>query len=348
MRIQFYRGGILLALLTLLLAPVALMAQESETDTTQKTKETAETALTEGPISTDPEGRAAVVNGVAIPVSQLETELKTMAQRMGPQGGKIPQEQLAMLRQQALNSIIDRELLYQETVKQKITADPEVIAQRHAQIKERFGEGEKYETAIKEMGLTDANIEEMISRSLVIEELVNTKVTSAVTVTAEEQKAFYDENPKFFEQPAQVQARHILIKLDEKADDQAKEDALTAIKEVQEKVAAGEDFAELAKTYSQGPSNTKGGDLGFFGKGQMVKPFEEAAFALQPGEVSDIVHTRFGYHIIKVTDRRDAATQPYEEASEKIGQYLKQQKSKEAFDTYLEGLKKEATIEKFI
>ncbi len=100
----------------------------------------------------------------------------------------------------------------------------------------------------------------------------------------------------------QVKASHILIKVDAKTDEAKKTEARKKIEEVQQKLKDGGDFAALAKEYSEGPSNVKGGDLGYFGRGQMAKPFEDAAFALTPNEVSDVVETRFGYHLIKVYD----------------------------------------------
>ncbi|MGB5984904.1 MAG: peptidylprolyl isomerase [Desulfobacterales bacterium] len=349
-----WAGAILLAIL-MILSPTGLLAQTSDSSPDQPTQTAPAEEKSQNPQTTDKapeseptETRAALVNDTIITREQLETEVNAATQRMAKGGQPVPGEQLDALREKALDSIIDRELLYQESVKQKISADQAQVDKRYAALKQRFGDEAKYEESIKAMGLTDSGIQEMITRSLVIETLIETQVTANIEVKEEEKKAFYEENPSFFKQPEQVQARHILIKMDENADEQTQQEARKAIEMVQEKVKAGEDFTELAKTHSQGPSNTKGGDLGFFGKGQMVKPFEDAAFAMQPGEVSDIVQTRFGYHLIKVTDRREASVQPYEEASEKIDQYLNQQKSKQAFDTFMEGLKKDAKIEKFI
>jgi len=145
-----------------------------------------------------------------------------------------------------------------------------------------------------------------------------------------------------------VRASHILIKVEPKAKESEKEDALKKIKEVQEKQKKGGDFAKLAKEYSQGPSNVKGGDLGFFKRGQMVPAFEEVAFKLKPGEVSEIVNTRFGYHLIKVVDKKPESTVPFEEIKERIGQYLKQQKVQKEVKQLVEKLRKEGKVETFL
>ena len=127
-----------------------------------------------------------------------------------------------------------------------------------------------------------------------------------------------------------------------------KTEARKKIEAVQQKLKDGGDFADLAKEYSEGPSSTKGGDLGYFGRGQMVKPFENAALALKPNEVSDIVETRFGYHIIKVFDIKPEQTLAYADVKSKIIERMKQEKIEKEAGQYLDKLKKEAKIEKFI
>ena len=110
----------------------------------------------------------------------------------------------------------------------------------------------------------------------------------------------------------------------------SKEEAQEQIAALKADIDGGADFAELAKTYSDGPSKTKGGDLGYFKRGQMVKPFEDAAFSLDVNQVSDIVETRFGYHLIKVFDKRPARNLPYEEVAPKINTYLAKEKENQA------------------
>ena len=113
-------------------------------------------------------------------------------------------------------------------------------------------------------------------------------------------------------------------------------------------IEAGADFAELAGKHSQGPSGKRGGELGYFSRGDMAKPFEDAAFALkEPGELSDVIKTRFGYHLIKLEDRREAGLVPFEEVQEKLQEYLQQEKVKEAVQSYVKQLRQEAEIKRF-
>ena len=156
---------------------------------------------------------------------------------------------------------------------------------------------------------------------------------------------FYDQNPARFTTPEQVEASHVLIRVNENADEQAvakaKEEALS----VYEKAIKAEDFSELAKTYSQGPSAASGGYLGRFDKNSMVKPFADAAFAMNPGDISQPVRTRFGWHIIKVTDKTPETMTPFKIAKVEIQkelaasqvQDLAYNKAEDAYDAVLDG-----------
>ncbi len=174
------------------------------------------------------------------------------------------------------------------------------------------------------------------------------QIADKVAVSEKESKAFYDVHPEFFKQPEKVKASHILIKLDPNAEESKKASAKEKIENIQKKLKEGKDFAALAREFSEGPSKDSGGELGFFARGQMVPPFEDAAFSLKTGEVSDLVVTRFGYHLIKVTEKPAAQTIKFEDAKEKIVQHLKQEGTKKELQSYIENLRKTASIEKFL
>ncbi|MFC1867776.1 SurA N-terminal domain-containing protein [Thermodesulfobacteriota bacterium] len=143
-----------------------------------------------------------------------------------------------------------------------------------------------------------------------------------VNLDDQEIKYFYEDNLEMFKEKRQVKARHILFKLEPDAsledDKKVKEKALSVL----EKSRKGEDFSKLAKEYSEGPTKDKGGDLGYFSKGQMVKPFEEAVFKMNKGQISDPVRTSFGYHIIKVEDIKEESVKDFEEARKEISERL--------------------------
>jgi len=143
-----------------------------------------------------------------------------------------------------------------------------------------------------------------------------------ISVTEKEVQSFYEYNNEAYRQPEQVKARHILFKIGEGALKEAEDEVRKVAKEVLAKARQGEDFATLAKKHSEGPTKSKGGDLGYFKRGQMTPPFEESAFKLKKGEISDLVRTEFGYHIIKVEDIKEAATESLEEVRDKIVETL--------------------------
>ena len=143
-----------------------------------------------------------------------------------------------------------------------------------------------------------------------------------VEITEKEVESYYEYNAKIYSQPKQVKARHILLKSDQDDSQEVKNSTQKRAGKVLEKARKGADFAALAKEYSEGPSKPQGGDLGYFKAGQMEPPFEEAAFALKKGEISDLVQTRFGYHIILVEDVKEAGMTPLAEVKEDISATL--------------------------
>jgi peptidyl-prolyl cis-trans isomerase C len=255
---------------------------------------------------------------------------------------------MGMMKDQVLNSLIDRELLFQESKKKGIKVKPEAVSDQFQKIKERYPDEDKFKRLMGELGMTESDIRNQIMRGMAIQQLIDTEVSAKIVVGDDETKSYYDANPKLFQQPEQVKASHILIKVEADAPQEKKDEARKKIVSVQEKAKKGEDFATLAKTYSEGPSGPKGGDLGYFRRGQMVKPFEEAAFKLKPNETSDIVETQFGYHLIKVVDKKPAQTIAYAEVKDRLSEHLKKQKMDSEADAYIKSLRGGAKIEKFL
>ena len=294
------------------------------------------------------EKNAALVNDVAIPLEQYTKEVNIQVARISQQGRQVTDDQMAKLKNDILNSLIEREILYQQSQKVGIQITDQIVDDQLAAIKKRFPSETEYKTALSKMNLSEDEVKVQIKRGLSIKELIDQQIASKVVITDEESKAYYDKNPQMFKQPEQIKASHILIKVDAKADEAKKAEARKKIEEVQQKLKDGGDFAALAKEYSEGPSSAKGGDLGYFRRGQMVKPFEEAALALKPNEVSDVVETRFGYHLIIVYDTKPEQTLAYADVKDKIIQRMKQEKIEKEAVQYVSKLKKDAKIEKLL
>jgi peptidyl-prolyl cis-trans isomerase C len=290
--------------------------------------------------------KVAVVNGVVIARIQFDKELKVHLERVSRQGSQITDDQMEELKKDILEGLIEREVLYQESQKAGIKIADQKVDDQVAAIKKRFPNEEEFKKALAGMGLTEEEVREQIQHGLAIRELIDQKVANKVVITDEETKAYYDANPQLFNQPEEVKASHILIKVEPTADDATKAAARKKIEDLQQKLKAGGDFAELAKENSEGPSNVRGGDLGYFKRGQMVKPFEDVAYSMKIDEVSDLVETRFGYHLIKVSDKKPEQTLAYADVKDKIAQRLKQEKVEKDATLYVEDLKKGAKIEK--
>jgi peptidyl-prolyl cis-trans isomerase C len=296
----------------------------------------------------EPAGKAAVVNGVAISKDDFDREMDFYIKRANQRGQQVPEAQMGLMKNQVLDSLIDRELLFQETKKKGINIDPKDVADELQKIKQRYAKPGEFEQLLNDMGLTESDVQNQIERGLAIQQLIDNEVRSKVTIGDEEVKSYYDANPQLFEQPEQVKASHILVKVDANAPQEEKDKARKKIESVQEKAKKGEDFATLAKTYSEGPSGPNGGDLGYFRRGQMVKPFEDAAFNLKPNETSDIVETQFGYHLIKVVDKKPAQKMTYADVKERLSEHLKKQKTDSEAGAYIQSLRGSAKIEKFL
>jgi len=294
------------------------------------------------------DAKVAEVNGVVISREQFDKELEIHLERVSRQGRQLADDQLTALKKDILEGLIEREILFQECQKTGIKIQDQAVDEQLAAIKKRSPSEAEYNSALSQMKLTEADVKAQVARGLAIRELIDQQITGKIEITDEESKAFYDRNLQLFKQPEQVKASHILIKVDAAATDAQKSEARNKIDAVRQKLKDGGDFAELAKEYSEGPSNSRGGDLGYFKRGQMVKPFEDAVFAMQPDEVSDIVETRFGYHIIKVYDKKPEQTLAYADVKDQLSQRLKQEKIEKEATKYIDQLKKDAKIEKYL
>ena len=210
-----------------------------------------------------------------------------------------------------------------------------------------FDFDEEFQKFLKESNSSEKELKDYFKRDIALKTLqisLRAEFAETAVIKDDEAEEFYNENIENFKMPERVKASHILISA-EKADDEAsKKEAREKIEKIQKQIKNGDSFSELSKAHSSCPSSNNGGDLGFFARGQMVKPFEDAAFGLKVGEVSDIVETKFGYHLIKLTDKKAAETESFDTAKPRIKGWLKEQKVDQKFKQYLETLKNKAII----
>ena len=222
--------------------------------------------------------------------------------------------------QDTLNVMITDEILDQEAEKANIKVTQEELDEEMAVYEESYGGKEALTAAVESSGLTMEDLTKEMKMYVTIEKLIGPDIE----VTDEEIEAYFEENKESLAQTEQVEASHILTATKEEAD------------EVAAKLADGGDFAELAKEYSTDTATAEnGGELGSFGAGEMAAEFEEAAFAMEVDEISDPVETEYGFHIIKVTDKTEAAEANLEDSKEQIENLLFDQKLNAEYSTWM-------------
>ena len=234
---------------------------------------------------------------------------------------------------QTLDSLISQELIRQEGTKAGIQVTEADLEQEMQTVRSSFASEEEFQQALATYGMTEESLKKEMNTQVQLRKLLEPQVT----VTDEEIKKYYDENLEMLKTPEQVKASHILVATKEEAD------AILA------QVKNGSDFAALAqeKSLDEG-SKANGGDLGYFGRGEMEEAFETAAFAGEPGSLSDVVQTTHGYHVIKVTDKKAAQTPTLEEKKEDIRKQLVDTQISTITSTWMQEKRSQAKIENYL
>jgi peptidyl-prolyl cis-trans isomerase C len=296
-------------------------------------------------ISKNQDPVVATVNSINITMSDLNMEIQRLISGNPELQNKEDMETMRKVRQEAMDNLINQELLFQEGKKTNLQPKDAEVNARLSNIKQRFPSQELFEQALNQQGMTEKELIQALSRVMTMQKLIDEKIKPvAEAVTDEEVKAFYEENKKGFKEPEKVKARHVLIKLSSDASEEEKKYAKNEMEEILKKARGGDDFAQLAKDNSQCPSAPNGGDLGYFTRGQMVKPFEDAAFALEPGQISDVVETRFGYHIILVEDKKPVRQIELDEVADQIKEGLREGKIDDAIEKWLKPVREKSDI----
>ena len=291
--------------------------------------------------------KVALVNGTAISREDLDRELNQMQGQIAEQGYGMSETEIVMLTNDLLNQLIQTELLYQETQKQRMKADEEKVNELFTQIRDGFLSEAQFRDTLSRANLTKKKILAQIEKDTLIESLLEDQMKEYVPPTDAEIREYYENNPVEFSVPRQVRASHVLIMLDQGASRVERSEGLSLIQEAQERLRKGEDFASVAKELSQGPSAPGGGDLGYFAEADMVESFSKAAFAMEIGEVSNIVESEFGFHIILVKDIVPGSSIPFDEVSGRIAEYLDNTGREALMDAYTSSLWEKAEIETF-
>lgn len=282
------------------------------------------------------------VNGEVIDRGEFERALKVVEARAGQ---AVPPEKRDEVYRGVLDQIVTMHLLLQEARSRKTTVADSEIESQVANIRKQFPSEDEFRKALSARGTTVEGLRDDIRREMVIGKMMEAEIGPRVSVQEADIKDFYDKNPGEFQQPERFRASHILLRVEEGATDAQKKEARARMDGLLKQIREGADFAALAKQHSQDGSGQNGGDLNYFQKGQMVPPFEQAVMALKPGEVSGVVETPFGLHVIKLTDKQPSRTVPLAEASQRIGQFLVMQAQRRMSGEFIDALKAKGRIE---
>ena len=313
------------------------------------------------------------VNGDSITKAQYEKAFDAVASnsmfsQMGIDLKKDPNSFLhLMLKDRVINELIVKKLLDQEIEKRHIKVSKEDMDKQLKSIIDKVGSKEKFNQLLKDNGVTTAQFKKDLTDEVKIQKLVDT--LSVVSVSDKDALKFYNENKDKFKNPDKVRASHILVSANTEelkakitasekgknmTDDQLNAEVqkqMTQQKEKAQKLLAQvkkdpKSFAKIAKDNSDDTQSAQmGGDLGYFGKEEMVEPFSKTAFSMKPNTISEVIQTPYGYHIILVTDRQKAGTEPFDKVKDDIKDFLTNQEKVKVLQQFVDTLKNNAKIE---
>lgn len=340
------RKAVFLGLLVIVCGTLACGCKGGEKETNSaKPMEFAETVDPSGSSHQKENQMIASVNGVNITSEEVGREMKNLQKQFQ---GRVPPEQMEkmqpMLQRQALENRISQRLLLQETGRKELKVEEEGIDEQIKNMKSRFPSAEAFDAQLADLGVSEDELRREVGESMKIDALLSAKTASSSVVTGDDVDKFYKENPESFKVPERVRASHILLKTSPEDGDDIRAEKRLKLSGLQGEIAGGAAFDKLAMEHSDCPSKTQGGDLGFFERGKMVKAFEDAAFGMKVDEVSDIVESQFGYHVIRLTAHEEGRTIPIDEVREKIEAYLDNKNKEEIVGALIRKLRDEAEI----
>ena len=288
-------------------------------------------------------GPVARIDDVEIGKDEFNAMVQERVERLP---GELPPQMAQTFKEQSIDFVVDQHLVDQVLDGEDIEVTDEDLDEAFAEFRSHFGDDEQmFQAQLDQMGMTEEDLREDMHQDVKLEKYLATKYD--LEVSDDEIEEYFEQNKQQFAEQEQVRASHILVELQEDADDETASEAREKADDVYAQATEEEvDFAALAQEKSACPSSAQGGDLDFFRRDMMVEEFSHAAFdELDVGEISEPVRTDFGYHIIKKTDHQEGGDADLAEVRDDIEMQLTQQKRQEAFHTFLDGLKAERDIE---
>ncbi len=287
-----------------------------------------------------PDEAVARVGDRTIQWQELDRSLSVVTQQFSARGRRLSDDELARLRYDLLDRLVIHELALQEAHGHEPAALDDMVKRQIETVRAQAGTAEVFSNVLASLHVTEKEYADRLREDLIVRERVRQVAEAGATVSAEEVRKFYDDNPDKMKTPERVRASHILIQVAPTATDEIKKQKRTVIESVLTLLKQGEKFSDLAAKYSEDPISARnGGDLGYFARGQMAPEFETVAFSLKTNELSDVVTTPFGYHIVLVTDRQPAGQRTFDEVKDDIERYLRQTKQQQVAADYVQKLR---------
>ena len=287
------------------------------------------------------------VNNSIITRTQYQREQQLLKEDCERQENQRPDQDCSQGTKDVLRGLIDRQLLLEKGKELGITAETEVIKRLDDIRKQmKLSSMEDLEKAASSQGLSFEDFKQNLKTDIITQQVIQREVTPHINVSNEEVRRFYEKHKAELAHPEAVRLSQIMISTDQAGDDEQKLAVAKAkAEDLLKQIRAGANFEELAKTNSQDPSSAQGGDLGFFERGKLAKQLEDATFAMKKGDVSDVIRTRQGFVILKVTDHVQAGTPTFAESEDRAREQVYMTKMQPAMRDYLKKLREEAYID---
>jgi peptidyl-prolyl cis-trans isomerase C len=285
--------------------------------------------------------------GFEVKTSEFEDAFIAYKGSLAARGVTLPEEKRDKVESDLLQQLILEKILNNMATDEDRTKGKEEAEKTLARLRQEIPE-ETYRQRLRTAGVTEQGFRDRFISEGVRRAVLEREVKAKVNITDEEVKKYYEENASKFDIPEQVRASHILIATRSKSGplpEAEKQKKLEAIKKLRERIVGGEDFAKLAKEFSEDPGSKDRGGEYTFARGEMAASFERVAFGLKPDEISDVVETQFGFHVIKLHEKTPARKQPLSEVSEKIKTMLTAKEFEKRLPDYFEKIKKDAGVE---
>jgi peptidyl-prolyl cis-trans isomerase C len=284
------------------------------------------------------------VNGVVITRREFQVEYRQAVDQHAREGQPVNEAYIASIRRSVIQRMVEEELLYQESRNLGIVVSAEEIDAEVAAARARFQDGAEFERELARLHMSETQYRRKLHRQRAVARAIARLVKPSISVSEEEIRRFYDANPKRYHIPEKIRLRHIVIRIPAGEAPEDETPARLKIEMIKKRLDQGEDFANLARQYTEEPRREQGGDVGYVQRGQLLPQLDAVAFDLDVGENSPILVTPQGFHLLRVTDRQPEKVITFEDARPDIRQTLLKLKQDRALRVVIDSLRQKADI----